>query len=196
MKHLDHIRLVDALDGATPDTAHHLETCAVCRAELDDLRLSLATVRSVDPPEPSPLYWDRFTARVNARIDTPDRRTPQTHEGGWLPHALAWSGVLALVLAVVSIVVAPKRPAVAPVASPSIERSGEAAHTFAEADLEQDAAWAVIRDLAAEFDYDEAREAGVAPRPGSVDRAALELNDAERAELVRLIDEELKRIGP
>jgi len=29
-----------------------------------------------------------------------------------------------------------------------------------------------------------------------VDRVALELNDAERAELARIIDAELKRIGP
>jgi hypothetical protein len=196
MKHLDHIHIVDALDGMTPDMARHLEACAACRAQLDDARLALVTIRGITPPEPSPLFWGRFAERVNARIDTPDRRAPDMGEGGWLPHALAWGGVLALVLAVVSIIVAPRRPALPPVASTQIEQSVQTADSPADADIEQDEAWAVIRNLAEEFDYDEARDAGVAPRAGSLDRAALELNDAERAELARLIDAELKRIGP
>jgi hypothetical protein len=36
----------------------------------------------------------------------------------------------------------------------------------------------------------------VAPRPGAADSIAMELSDTERAELARLIDAELKRIGP
>lgn len=190
MTHLDHLQLVDALDHSNADLEAHLQTCAACRAELDELRASLASVRRDLPPEPSPLFWSSFAARVNAGIDDDAQKTPAATAGGWMPHALAWSGVLALVLAVISIIVAPKRPADFPLVPV------DQAVTVSETDVEQDEAWAVLRGLAADFDYDEAREVGVAPRDGAVDRVALELNDAERAELARIIDAELKRIGP
>jgi hypothetical protein len=190
MRHLDHLQLVDALDHSGADVEAHLQTCAACRAELDELRASLASVRRDLPPEPSPLFWSSFAARVNAGIDADAKVAPAASAGGWMPHALAWSGVLALVLAVVSIIVAPKRPADAPTVAV------EQAVMLPETDVVEDEAWAVLRGLAEDFDYDEAREAGVAPRDGAVDRVALELNDAERAELARIIDAELKRIGP
>lgn len=185
MTHLDDIQLVDALESAT-DLHPHLHDCAACRAKVDELRASLAAVQADGVHEPSPLFWDGFARRVNAGIDE-----RYLSAGGWLPQALAWSGVLALVLAVVSIMVAPK-----PGSDLRPVRAEHVAHTPIADDIEQDEAWAVVRGLAAELDYDKAREAGVAPSGDSVDRAALELNDAERAELVRIIDEELKRIGP
>jgi hypothetical protein len=100
--------------------------------------------------------------------------------------------VLALVLAVVSIIVAPKRP----IAPPGATAAEQLAASPAETGLEEDEAWSVIRGLAAGLDDDEARAAGVAPRPGAADSIAMELSDTERAELARLIDAELKRIGP
>lgn len=191
MTHLDHLQLVDALDGASTDVESHLRACADCRGELESLQRALASVRSDRPAEPSPLFWEHFAARVNARIDTADRKqvVPE-NDGGWMPHALAWAGVLALVLAVVSIIVAPKR-----VADPTAVSAG-LTDAPADPEVDQDEAWAVIRELATDFDYDAARAAGVAPGEGVVDRAASELNDAERAELARLIDAELKRMGP
>ena len=52
-----------------------------------------------------------------------------------------------------------------------------------------------MRSVAADLDYDAAMEAGIVPRPGAIERAAVELDDDERAELVRLIEAELKRTG-
>ena len=190
MTHLDRLQLVDALDGAAPDVDAHLHACAACREQLDDLRAALASVRADAVPEPSPLFWNHFASRVNARIHTAATATPPSTEGGWLPHALACSGVLALVLAVVSIIVAPKRPAHAP--GIGVEQTS----AVAESDPAPDDAWTVIQALASDVDYEEARAAGAAPGEGSVDRAALELTDNERAELARLIDAELKRMEP
>ena len=42
---------------------------------------------------------------------------------------------------------------------------------------------------------DDAHEAGITPRPGEVENAALQLNAAERIELGRLLDEDMKRNG-
>ena len=189
MTHLDHLQLVDALDAAAPHVESHLEACASCREQLEGLRASLARVRTDLVPEPSPLFWNHFSTRVNAGIDAEAGKRAWVEEG-WMPHALAWSGVLALVLAVVSIIVAPKRSA-----DPLAVAAGPTA-AWAEPDLEHDEAWAVVRELATGFDYEQAQSAGIVPREGAVDRAALELSDAERAELARIIDAELKRIGP
>jgi hypothetical protein len=52
-----------------------------------------------------------------------------------------------------------------------------------------------MRIVAEEIDYEDARQIGVAPRAGSIERAAMELSDSERAELARLIERELKRTG-
>jgi hypothetical protein len=60
---------------------------------------------------------------------------------------------------------------------------------------DEDAAWALVRSLADDLHYDDALAAGVQPAPGSVERAATELPEAERAELVRLLRNEMKRIG-
>ncbi len=63
------------------------------------------------------------------------------------------------------------------------------------ADIDTDEAWALVRTFAAEVHYDDAHAAGVVPVAGSIDRAATEMSDEERAELVRLIEDELKRTG-
>jgi hypothetical protein len=62
-------------------------------------------------------------------------------------------------------------------------------------DPEQDAAWAVVRTAAVDLDYDAALEAGISPSPGAAETAAMQLSVAERAELARLIQEEIKRTG-
>ena len=62
-------------------------------------------------------------------------------------------------------------------------------------DIENDEAWAIVRSFADELHYDDARDAGVVPGPGSVERAAIELSPDERAELLRIIETELKRAG-
>jgi hypothetical protein len=62
-------------------------------------------------------------------------------------------------------------------------------------DIESDEAWAVVRSFADELRYEDARDAGVVPRPGAIERAATELTAEERAELVRIIQDELKRTG-
>ena len=160
----------------------------------------LREVADVEVPEPSPLFWERFGARVNAAIDaaTQDRRTSWVHAGplGWIAAAAV------VVVAVVGFYVtrpAGERHAQPPVTAQTqgtdISGSTEALGEVETADIETDEAWAVVRSFAAELQYDEARDAGVMPRAGAVDRAVTELSDEERAELARLIEDELRRTG-
>lgn len=154
----------------------------------------LREIADVEVPEPSPLFWEQFGGRVNAAIDAADhrRRWPSSAAIGWLTAA----AVLCAAIATAYLT----RPAALPdsPAPPPVQmQAGEiGAATESDApDMETDEAWAVVRSFAGEVDYDDARAAGVAPHAGSVDRAATEMSDEERAELVRLIQDELRRTG-
>lgn len=192
MSHLTDAQMADAAERqADPPMSTHLAGCAACTAKVAQLRAILDSVAANEIPEPSPLFWEHFAAGVNAGIDEPQPAR------SWLsPAALAWLGAAAVVLLSVigyyatrpTFDTVPAAPAVALGETPAL--SDPAAD-----DVEQDEAWAVMRSLALDLHYDDARDAGVLPRPGSVERAATELSEAERAELVRLIQVELKRMG-
>ena len=82
------------------------------------------------------------------------------------------------------------QPAVDPVAANRPESS-----PTLDDDVEQDAAWAVVRTAADDLEYDDALAEGISARPGAFESVAMELSAAERAELVRLIEREMKRPG-
>jgi hypothetical protein len=62
-------------------------------------------------------------------------------------------------------------------------------------DLESDEAWALVRTVADDLEWDEAVTASLAARPGWAERAALDLTLEERAELLRLLQAEARRPG-
>ena len=192
MSHLTDAQITDAAEQqADPRTSTHLAGCAACTAKVAQLRAILDSIAGSEIPEPSPLFWEHFAAGVSDGIDA----QPQPARSWLSPAALAWLGAAAVVLLSVigyyatrrTIDTVPLAPAVALGETPLADLSAD--------DVEQDEAWALMRSLAVDLHYDDARDAGVLPRAGSVERAATELSEAERAELVRLIREELKRMG-
>jgi hypothetical protein len=195
MQHLDDTQLVDAVDGRLDEAAAaHADACEQCRARLTELRRMLGALAAVDVPEPSPLFWDHFPSRVSRAIDVP--AAPQR----WFtPARLVWSSAAALV--VVAVLLVPR--VMSPAGEGPPEGHGDSTSTVpnslepwpADDDLEADEAWALVRSVAEDIDYEDAHQIGVAPRAGSIERAAMELSDSERAELARLIEQELKRTG-
>lgn len=190
MTHLRDTELVDLLDGTLHATrAAHVDACVACRSRADALRETVARIEAVPAQQPSPLFWEHFSAKVNERIDAaPD-------EGRWfvLPRlAFVALGTLAVILVGFNLLTAPnvgapsRSPApVAAVADAPIPATGLD-------DLEADVDWAVVRAAADDLDVEDAKAAGLATRPGTVDRMAMELSDAERAELIRLVESEMK----
>ena len=185
MKHLDDSEFVDLVDGTLHATrVAHAESCDACRAKADTVRAMLSAVESTPAEEPSPLYWDSFAARVRERIDAP------ASSARWfgLPRlAVVGLGVLAVILLAVNLVspptlTSPTGPE-APLATTDVP--------FYD-DLEADQEWAVVRAAADDLDIEDAEAEGLTARPGTADRLALELTAAERAELIRLLQEELK----
>ena len=208
MKHLTDTEFVDSLESELqPRRQEHLDTCAACRARIEELRIVLRTLRTVDVPEPSPLYWNHFSARLRESLDVPAASAAK-----WLPQMrlLQTAAVLAVLLASAALWLAPWRGNGVPgpgapnarslrvgvgevVGRPGVEVAPP------EDDLDEpsadDESWAVVRKAAGSVEWDDAREAGLMLEPGSAERQVLRLTEAERAELERLIDEELKRAG-
>ncbi|HMJ87729.1 MAG TPA: hypothetical protein VK504_31355, partial [Vicinamibacterales bacterium] len=68
--HLQPDELIDLAEGTRAESsATHLAECAVCRLQLEELKAMLSTAADVDVPEPSPLFWDHFSARVRQAVD-------------------------------------------------------------------------------------------------------------------------------
>jgi len=163
----------------------------------DQIDALIEEVSAVDVPEPSPLFWNHFAARVNAAIDAPPSRA------SWpIPAVWAWTTVAVLVLVsvlgfyVIRPALQPQLPAVTTMPAPGTSTAANVSDAAdADVDIESDAAWAVVRSFADELEYEDARAAGVVPRQGAIERAATELTAEERAELVRIIQDELKRTG-
>ena len=199
MTHLSRDEFVDVVESSTtlsPERLRHLEVCAECRAQADALRTVWLMASEDEATEPSPLFWDHFAARIVERVRAEPIPLPPAR---WSPLSFAsWAvaGTVAVLLITTAIwrtTLHAPAPKVVPIHSASrIELPGLQDAEPVD-DLEADEAWAVVRAAAANLSWEEADEAGIAAHPGDVEDAALQLNAAERAELARLLNADLKR---
>lgn len=205
MTHLDDLELVDALDATLVDTrVGHLDACADCRARVDALRATMSRVADDRVPEPSPLFWDHLSARVREKVrgETPRRTRSPLSEWLLATPSVKWAlsvGVAVVVLAGVVRLLAPgPMPAVPSATGITVPVAASLPDTSEPVNLDgtdPDPAWDLVRTVADEVSQDDDLTAALAVRPGSADRAALELNDAERGELLRLLQQEARRPG-
>jgi hypothetical protein len=190
MTHLDDEQLLDAAEGRLEAAAAaHAEGCPSCHAQVRELRDVLAQVALVESPAPSPLFWDHFRARVRTALDPASQPARSRSPFGfpWLSVASA-----ALTLVLVTAAAITTRPGGDPVEVPRGAAEASSQPGSVE-DLGDDEAWALVRSLAEDLDYDMAREAGVTLAPGALERAAAELSATEQSALIRLLEEEMKR---
>jgi len=203
MPHLDETQLLDALEAKLEATlegklaAAHLADCGACRDRVSELRSVIASVTSVEVPEPSPLFWDHFPARVSRAIDA-----APSPAGWWRSPRWLWGGAATAALVMLLMLLPLGREAGAPAPTSDVEAPTTVASAEPNPDvlgslevadgLEGDAAWEMVRAVAEESDYDAVQESGLVPRAGSLERAALELSTEERAELARLVAQEIQ----
>jgi hypothetical protein len=196
-RHLSRREFVDVIDASPSlpvDRAQHAETCAVCRERADMLRAMRGLAAADALPEPSPLFWEHFASRVAENV----RREPVPEPARrWIRGRFAMSVAAATVAALLISVAVWRATLHAPAPSMTTQMSAPADVVTAEPadDLENDEAWAVVRAAAADLAWEDAHEAGITPRPGELENEALQLNAAERVELERLLDEDMKRNG-
>jgi hypothetical protein len=190
--HLTSEELLDLAEGTRSESsAPHLANCETCRQQLNELRDVMATLQ-VDVPEPSPLFWERFSARVSEAVASDAKSGPSWFGiGRWF-----WGVAAAMTAVVLAIAVSriPKTPAdttrrsatvVAEVPVPDIGSTLPA----------DDPSFVLLRDLAGSLDWDTAAEVGIGMDVGSADTAVAELSDAERTELQRLLREAISPTG-
>jgi len=213
MKHLTEAELVDFVDGALASSRRtHVEACDTCRAAAAELRQLLARAGDVQIPEPSPLFWEHFSARVHAGVREADVQEPSRwfawagnpvwrSSGRW---ALSGAVLTLLLVAVVWRASTPAPGRVAPtttipVSSPGAQADSDALATSVSIDdafdPDTDEAWALVRTVADDVSWDDTAAEGVGVRPGSAERAMLTLSVDERSELVRLLQAETKQPG-
>lgn len=223
MKHLTEAELVDRIDGAlAPSRSVHLEACDTCRAAEAELRDMLARAGDVQIPEPSPLFWEHFSARVHEGVRNAKAGEPSRWVGWFGSPAVVSSGRWALGGTVLTLVLvaavwrasAPAPGRVAPTTTNSVSSAGsnsEPGGLIPDSpipgslipgpliddafDPDTDEAWALVRTVADDLSWDDAAAEAVGVRPGSAERAMTTLSVDERSELVRLLQAETKQPG-
>jgi hypothetical protein len=179
MTHLTSDELIDAMEGVlSAERQIHLATCEECRRQVDDLAAALNEAKQVSVPEPSPLFWNHFSARVNEAIEAETA-------GAW-PQWLRWQVLLPL--GATAMIILGLMMAVPKQDTPEIDVALDTPAAVEAADDN----WVMVTALVGDFDLDTAAEAGVI-EPGVAERAVLALTSEERQELTRLLKAELTR---
>ena len=189
MTHLNESEFIDLIEGQLPaDRARHAETCAACRSQAESLGAVLAAARRDDLPEPSPLFWDHLSARVTRAIAA--EPPPGWGWTGWLA-----AGRMRLAIAAVALVLVAGVTwrVLMPGGVHPVEQAIE--QSAADAEASEADAWELVEAAADDLDLDDLQALGIDVNPGGADRMVLELTEAERVELARLLEDEMKRTG-
>jgi len=194
---------VDLVDGVLPEVrAAHVDRCHSCRSQAAALRTVLTRAASDDVPEPSPLFWMHLSQRVKETV-----AEQAIDRGGWfawLRQGRVWPAAAALATFVLVVGIwgamptpgdRPIAPAAPMAASPSTATVSVGNDADIDDDIDADEAWALVRTVADDVPWDQTHDAGISARPGAAERIALQLTPAERKELARLLEDELRRNG-
>lgn len=192
MSHLSPDQRADAVEHTlVGEAAAHLRGCAECREQVEQLASLSREIGALDITEPSPLFWDHFSAQVREAIAL-ERQAP-SGVARWLRWpVLAPLGAFALiVLALVSTV------ASTPPAAPLLHTVNGAVPLDAAVDAPADVEdhWDLMTALLSDVDFEVAADAGVRTLPGTADAAVWQLSSGEQEELLRLLRAELGESG-
>jgi hypothetical protein len=204
-RHLSVDELVDAAEGVRLESSlPHLASCLQCQGRVADLRATLAAAADLDVPEPSPLFWDRLSARVREAA----AREPRPHrlafrDGVWW-RRVAWpvaalAGVAVILLATFGPATRRLRaPGTTPAPGPDVavgQWLAEPAGPELAGSLDG-SPFDLVADLTAALEWEEVAEQLPLGSPlGEADEAMTEMTEAELQELGRLLRQELARSG-
>lgn len=179
--HLSPQESVNALDDVLPQSRQsHLDACRSCQTGVAELRAMMATVNDVeDVPEPSPLFWDHFQARVQTAVQA---EMVHPAPAPWWAMIVSVRGAMAavatVIVAAVALTLYPADP-VAPVEDAQVAVADEAMAL-------ETAEWAFVSGMMDTFEQDDVREV-LAPSPLAVDAAFEVLTSDERAAFAKLL---------
>lgn len=199
--HLNAEDIVDIAEGTRNEaTVPHLASCDACRQQVTDLRAMLSAASEVDVPEPSPLFWDHFSARVRDAVAA-EAVPRRSWFGDWnwtqLLTTVSAGAVAALLVAVAlnSRAIDRRSPAGTALQPASlVADAGAQVELLSDPTNTDDASLILVTELTAGMDSDTAGEAGLTGR-GSAEHAVTHMSQGELRELQRLLREELARSG-
>ncbi|MDE3154781.1 MAG: hypothetical protein KGN76_06740 [Acidobacteriota bacterium] len=200
MGHLSSTELIDVMEGvAPPDARQHAARCAACQDTLARLEQVQRLVAGVEVPDPSPLFWEHFSARVRETIAGEPRSGFAAAGGGWIGwRAARYALVAALAVGLVAVALDlgsrgggpagtnPVAPAVASIAVPGATPQAATGSVAPE-----DASLDLVADLSEDMNWDQTADAGMMVRAGSVDSAIARLSASERTALAKLLEAQL-----
>ena len=195
--HLQPDELIDLAEGTRAESsATHLAECAVCRLQLEELKAMMSAAADLDVPEPSPLFWDHFSARVRQAVNA--EGAPRRSFWTW-PRVVIPAVSVAIAVLAVAVTLNRGSAGGGTTPSPTVVPAPVAlpvASVDLLADLQSagDTALTLVAELSSDMDFETARDAGLAAR-GSAEHAVTHLTGSELRELQRLLQEELARSG-
>ena len=190
MTHLTFPELVDAIEERlAPERRAHLHDCEHCREQVAHLASVLVVVRDVDVPEPSPLFWEQLSDRVQRVIAADAPSPPRPARWFEWPVLVPLGALGLLVFALVSTV-----PKDDEIQGAQLAMAGSETMVVNETS-NGDAHWALMDALVGDVDFDAAEDAGMSAAPGTAEDVVWQLTSAEQQELVRLLRAELQRSG-
>ena len=178
--HLSPQEFVEAIEGTLVRARlDHLSACGECQAGVTELRELLATVETAAPvPEPSPLFWDHFSARVREATTAAPQAKPSWW-ANWRPFATALAGAGAIALAVLLRQAPPVAPPTEPVTATAV----------AESPLDE-GSWDLVMGIASGLPYSDV-ESVATPRAGTADAMIDDLTPAQRGQLAKMLRAEI-----
>src|SRR5262249_19027976 len=113
-RHLTPEQMIDAAESVRSVGIPHLASCEPCRRQVAELRGVMSAAANADVPEPSPLFWDHFSARVTEAVASSPQEPRSTFSfasfasfvsfppGAWLRATIAVAVASVVILAVVT----------------------------------------------------------------------------------------------
>jgi len=190
MSHLSADEIVAAAERTLEgERQAHLDGCDACQMQVLQVRGLLREVQALPVPEPSPLFWDRFSDHVRRAIAAEPPVPRLTRWFQW-PVFVPLSALALLVLALASAL--PQSADLLPV-NESADASASLSLPLDGAD-DEEAHWQLLAALLGDIDADDA-EQGMTGAPGAAEESVLQLSSGEQEELLRLLRAELGYSG-
>jgi len=192
VKHLDDEQLIAVLEGTADErAASHLRSCAACTAQMADLRATLDAVQRLEVPEPSPLFWDQLSDRVHEAVAAEERRRPGS--GLWTWWTLAPFAAAAAAVIVAALHVGAPKAGPSPVPAAAVATAAADVAPLPPLGDQDDPSLALVASMASQVDEAAAIDSGLVTHADGLDDAVNTLTDAERAELGRILKDEIAK---
>jgi hypothetical protein len=187
MTHLSVDDRLALIEGAGEPRHPHLAACERCASEVAVGRAALGAARAADVPDPSPIFWQHFSARLSRKLDDEPREPTERNTAPWRVVVPCAAAVALLVMAVA----VQRWPVGAP--DRATAEVGAAVSGIGQTEAD-DEGWAVLGSMAGDYDVDTLGDSLGRSLSSGAESVVWQLDEGERAELARLLQAEMQSV--